>query len=85
MNFGDNLIINVSCVSDIGMSYPMQLFADEPSYRNVDTSSNSWSIDEPLVEKKMDKRRVCRKYFVYNPVRGKCQPTLLVSLSTFVT
>ena len=28
-----------------------------------------------------EKRYFCRKYFVYNPVRGRCQPTLLVSTS----
>ncbi len=25
------------------------------------------------------KRRLCQKYFIYNPVRGKCTPTVMVS------
>ena len=26
------------------------------------------------------KRHLCRRYFIYNPVRGKCQPTLMVCI-----
>ena len=27
------------------------------------------------------KRRLCQKYFIYNPVRGKCTPTVMVSFN----
>ena len=27
-----------------------------------------------------EKRHLCRKYFIYNPVRGRCMPTLMVGI-----
>lgn len=51
---------------------------------NYDDLSNGLEIDPPLVDSDSNrweiraKRYLCsRQHFIYNPVSGKCQPTLL--------
>lgn len=54
--------------------------ADERSELSYDDSND---LNQPMMKRLSDyfhtqKRHLCRRYFIYNPVRGRCQPTLMV-------
>merc|ERR1712038_294345 len=77
------LVILLIC--DVSRSLPTyKSSARFPGYRAEDlgTGVSYPSVQDPLEEAsqeyfKEQKRRLCRKYFIYNPVRGRCMPTLM--------